>query len=90
MQTKNKIYALKDQKANFFYKLLVDVIGRTRNIICTVILYAIYMYNYKIREKESLNFRNFIKGYYIFYGKIMQSVKVEINLNMYNGILSYI
>jgi len=66
-----------------------NMIGRTRNLICSIIMYTMYLHCYKVKEGNTQPLKDYLVGYLIFYSKVIASTDGPYNINkeMYNKIL---
>ena len=58
-----------------------NVIGKTRNYICSIIMYAIYIHSYKLKDGFTGELKYYIHGQLSFYLKIIHLIKEAPLLN---------
>jgi hypothetical protein len=58
-----------------------NVIGITRNVICSIIMYCLYMHSYKMKENHNQELRCFLVSYLRYYFKVITNFETPIKID---------
>ena len=64
----------------------INVTMKTRNILCTIITYAIYIFNYKIKFERAPILMIFLKGFILRYQNVFKQLNIQINNHLLSDI----
>ena len=66
-----------------------NITGKTRNLICSIIMYAIYIHCYNMKEGTTQCLKHHLTRYLTFYSKVIDMIYIPMNFNkeLYNKVL---